>query len=326
MTPASTRQLGDSGTQKLGTRRLGKTGLFVSRLCLGGNVFGWTADESQSFAVLDAFFEAGGNFVDTADTYSSWVPGHAGGESETILGRWMAARGNRASMVVATKVGMLPALKGLAPATIRTAADASLRRLGVDQIDLYYAHRDDPETPLADTVRAFDALVKDGKVCYVAASNYTAPRLREAVATARREGLAEFVALQPHYNLMHRQEYEGGLRDLCAAEQIACLPYYSLAMGFLTGKYRPGAAVASARAARASQYLDARGIRALAVLDEIAAARGTSVAAVALAWLAAQPTVTAPIASARTVTQLDELVPMMSLTLTPGEQARLSAV
>lgn len=165
---------------------LGQTQLTVSRLCLGGNVFGWTADEAESFAVLDAYAAAGGNFIDTADTYSSWVPGHAGGESETIIGRWMAARGNRASMVIATKVGMLPTLKGLAPGTIRAAVEGSLARLGVDCIDLYYAHKDDPDTPLADSVRAFDALVKEGKVRYVAASNYTAPRLREALAIARR--------------------------------------------------------------------------------------------------------------------------------------------
>ena len=289
-------------------------------------MFGWTADESSSFAVLDAFAAAGGNFIDTADTYSSWVPGHVGGESESIIGRWMAARGNRASMVIATKVGMLPTLKGLAPATIRSAVEGSLRRLGVDRIDLYYAHRDDPDTPIADTVRAFDELVKEGKVRQVAASNYTAPRLREALAISRRDGLVEYVALQPHYNLMHRQEYEGELQDLCVAEQVACLPYFSLAMGFLTGKYRPGVAVLSPRAGGASKYLDERGIRVLAALDEIAAAHGTAVSAVALAWLAAQPTVVAPIASARTVAQLTELLPMLGLTPTGDELKRLSSL
>ena len=287
-------------------------------------MFGWTADESNSFAVLDAFAAAGGNFIDTADTYSSWVPGHVGGESESIIGRWMAARGNRASIVIATKVGMLPALKGLAPATIRSAVEGSLRRLGVDRIDLYYAHRDDPDTPIADTLRAFDGLVKEGKVRHVAASNYTAPRLREALAISRRDSLGEYVALQPHYNLMHRQEYEGELQELCVAEQVACLPYFSLAMGFLTGKYRPGAAVLSPRAGGASKYLDERGIRVLAALDDIAAAHGTAVSAVALAWLAAQPTVVAPIASARTVAQLTELLPMLGLTLTGEELKRLS--
>lgn len=304
---------------------LGQTQLKVSRLCLGGNVFGWTANEAQSFAVLDAYVEAGGNFIDTADTYSSWVPGHAGGESETILGRWMAARRNRASVVVATKVGMLPTLKGLAPSTIRAAVEGSLARLGIDCIDLYYAHKDDPDTPLADTVRAFDALVKEGKVRHVAASNYSAPRLRDALAIARREGLAEFVALQPHYNLMHRAEYEGELQALCAAEGVACVPYFALAMGFLTGKYRPGAPVQSVRAGGASKYLDERGLRVLAALDEIAATRGTTVSAVALAWLAAQPTVAAPIASARTLEQLTDLLPMLTLTLSSDEVARLSA-
>ena len=276
--------------------------------------------------MLDAFAAAGGNFIDTADTYSSWVPGHVGGESESIIGRWMAARGNRASIVIATKVGMLPTLKGLAPATIRSAVEGSLRRLGVDRIDLYYAHRDDPETPLADTLRAFDGLVKEGKVRHVAASNYTAPRLREALAISRRDNLVEYVALQPHYNLVHREEYEGELQDICAAEHVGCLPYFSLAMGFLTGKYRPGSAVRSARAGGASKYLDARGIRALAALDDVAAAHGTAVSAVALAWLAAQPTVVAPIASARTVAQLTELLPMLGLTLTGDELNRLSSI
>ena len=289
-------------------------------------MFGWTADESNSFAVLDAFAAAGGNFIDTADAYSSWVPGHVGGESESIIGRWMAARGNRASIVIATKVGMLATLKGLEPATIRSAVEGSLHRLGVDRIDLYYAHRDDPDTPIADTLRAFDGLVKEGKVRHVAASNYTAPRLREALAISRRDSLVEYVALQPHYNLMHRQEYEGELQELCVAEQLACLPYFSLAMGFLTGKYRPGAAVQSPRAAGASKYLDERGIRALAALDDIAAAHRTAVSAVALAWLAAQPTVVAPIASARTVAQLTELLPMLGLTPTGEELKRLSSL
>lgn len=304
--------------------RLGKTQLDVSRLCLGGNVFGWTADERESFAVLDAFVEAGGNFIDTADAYSSWIPGHVGGESERIIGRWMAARGNRGSMIVATKVGLLPSLKGLAPSTIRAAADASRQRLGVDRIDLYYAHKDDPDTPLVDTVRAFDTLVRDGTVRYVAASNYEALRLQQALTIARREGLAEFVALQPHYNLLHRLEYEGALQSLCAADTIACLPYFSLAMGFLTGKYRPGATVTSARASGAMRYLDARGVRTLGVLDQVAAAHGTTVAAVALAWLSAQPTVAAPIASARTVDQLAELLPATPPLLTAEEIARLS--
>src|SRR6478735_755891 len=201
-------------------RRFGTTDLQVFPLCLGGNVFGWTADERQSFEVLDAYRAAGGNFVDTADAYSAWVPGHAGGESETIIGRWMKARGNRASMIIATKVGRLATMKGLSAKTIRAGAEASLRRLDTGHIDLYFAHADDPDTPLEETLRAFDALVREGKVRYVAASNYTAPRLAEALAVSRREGLAAYVALQPHYNLAHRQDYEGALRDFCQREQL----------------------------------------------------------------------------------------------------------
>jgi aryl-alcohol dehydrogenase-like predicted oxidoreductase len=304
--------------------RIGNTDLDVFPLCLGGNVFGWSADEAVSFRVLDAYAEGGGNFIDTADVYTSWVPGHTGGESEAVIGRWMAARGNRSRMIVATKVGMLgPDLTGLAAKTIRTAAEHSLRRLGVDRIDLYYAHRDDPKTPVEETLAAFDALVREGKVRYIAASNYTAPRLAEALAVATRNGLARFVALQPHYNLMHRAEYEGELRELCAREQIACVPYFALAKGFLTGKYRPDARVESVRAGAARAYLDARGLRVLAALDDIAAAHQTTAAAVALAWLAAQPTVAAPIASARTPEQVSELLPMATLRISDAEVARL---
>lgn len=304
--------------------RLGATDLQVFPLCLGGNVFGWTADEAQSFAVLDAYAEAGGNFIDTADTYSSWVPGHSGGESETIVGRWMAARGNARRMIVATKVGMKPDLKGLSPKTIRAAAEASLRRLGVERIDLYYAHRDDPETPLADTLAAFDALVREGKVRYIAASNYSAPRLAEALEMSSRNGLARFVALQPHYNLMHRAEYEGALADLCRRQGLACVPYFALAKGFLTGKYRPGVSVESVRAGGAREYLNDRGLRVLSVLDDLASAHRTTRAAVALAWLLAQTTVAAPIASARTTEQIRDLLPVASLTLSPEDIARLT--
>jgi aryl-alcohol dehydrogenase (NADP+) len=305
--------------------RIPGTTLDVFPLCLGGNVFAWTADERQSFDVLDAYRAAGGNFIDTADVYSAWVPGHTGGESETIIGRWMAAAGARARMVVATKVGMAPGLKGLSPGTIRAAAEASLRRLGIDRIDIYYAHVDDPETPLADSLRAFDALVTEGKIRYIAASNYTAPRLVEALAISRREGLARYIALQPHYNLVNRSDYEGELRDLCAHEGLACFPYYALAKGFLSGKYRPGAQIDSPRAAGARAYLDQRGLRLLAVLDDVAATHRTTVAAVSLAWLAAQPTVVAPIASARSVEQLADLLPFVDVTLSPGELVRLGS-
>jgi len=305
--------------------KIGTTSLDVFPLCLGGNVFGWTADEKQSFAVLDAYAAAGGNFVDTADAYSAWVPGHEGGESETILGRWMAARGNRDRMVIATKVGMLASLRGLGAKTIRAAAEGSLRRLRTDRIDLYYAHVDDAATPLEETLGAFDALVREGKVRHIAASNYTAPRLAEALVVAERMGLARYVALQPHYNLVHRAEYEGEVAELCAREGLACLPYYALASGFLAGKYRPGVKVESARAASAARNLDERGLRVLATLDAVAAERRTTVAAVALAWLRTRPAVVAPIASARTPEQLAELLPFASLRLTAAEVAKLNA-
>lgn len=301
-----------------------RTDLDVFPLCLGGNVFGWTVDERQSFDVLDHYLAAGGNFIDTADVYSAWVPGHTGGESERIIGRWMAARGVRSRMVIATKVGMSPALKGLSSQTIRTAAEASLRRLGVTSIDLYYAHADDPETPLEESLSAFDALVKEGKVRYIGASNFTAARLAEALSVSDRTGLARYVALQPHYNLMHRHDYEGALSAVCTRETVACLPYFGLAKGFLTGKYRPGKLVDSPRAAGAQAYLDARGLRVLEALDDIAGAHQTTVAAVSLAWLRAQPAVVAPIASARTVVQLSELLPASQIGLTHDEIIRLS--
>ena len=306
---------------------IGRTGLDVFPLCLGGNVFGWTADEAESFAVLDAYAAAGGNFVDTADAYSAWVPGNRGGESEEIIGRWMAARGNRDRMIVATKVGRMPGKDDLHAATIREAVEGSLRRLQTDHIDLYYAHGDDhPEIPLEETLGAFDELVRAGKVRHIAASNYGVPRLAEALAISARDGLAPYVALQPEYNLVERG-YEDDLRQLCADHGLACLPYFSLAKGFLTGKYRPGGApVDSPRSAGAAGYLDERGVIVLALLDDIAAAHRVSVAAVALAWLAAQPTVAAPIASARTPEQLAELLPMTGLELAPDELARLDAV
>jgi aryl-alcohol dehydrogenase-like predicted oxidoreductase len=304
---------------------LGSTGIAVSPLCLGGNVFGWTADEDGSAAVLDAYVAAGGTFIDTADGYGNWVEGNPRGMSEQIIGRWMAGRGNRDELVIATKVGRAQGMRGLAAATIRKGAEESLERLGTDRIDLYYAHADDPDTPLGETMGAFDALVREGKVLHVAASNFTAPRLAEALAVSEREGFAGYVALQPEYNLVSRDEYEGELQDLCVAEGLACMPYYALASGFLTGKYRPGGPdVESARSASAREHLDRSG-HALDVLDKVAAAHSTTVAAVALAWLRAQPGVTAPIASARTPEQLAELLPMAELELSPEELERLSA-
>lgn len=286
-------------------RKLGSSDLEVFPLSLGGNVFGWTADEAQSFAVLDAYTAGGGNFVDTADGYSAWVPGHKGGESETVIGKWFAARGNRSDVVLATKVSTHPEYKGLSPANIRAAADASLRRLGTDYIDLYYTHFDDTSVPVEEIIGALDELVRAYKVREIAASNISAERLAESVEFSDREGLARYVALQPHYNLVSRDTYEGPLQEVASRTGLAAVPYFALASGFLTGKYRPGTTVESARAAGAGKHLDTeRGIRVLAALDEVAVAHDAEVATVALAWLAARPTVAAPIASARTVEQL----------------------
>jgi aryl-alcohol dehydrogenase-like predicted oxidoreductase len=306
--------------------RIASTKLEVFPLTLGGNVFGWTADEKASFAVLDAYAAAGGNFIDTADVYSAWAPGNSGGESETIIGRWLKDRGHRARMIIATKVGMHPKFSGLSARTIRAAAEQSLRRLQTDYIDLYYAHADDENTPLEETLSAFDQLIQDGKIRYVAASNYSAARLQEALATAEREGLIRYVALQPHYNLVERDKYEGELADVVAREGLSSIPYFALASGFLTGKYRPGAKVESQRVEKAGAYLNDKGIKILAVLDEIAAVHRVSVASIALAWLAAQPTVVAPIASARTPDQLPDLLRVADLKLTKEELSRLSAV
>lgn len=306
--------------------KISTTDLDVFPLALGGNVFGWTANQEESFAVLDAYAAAGGNFIDTADMYSAWAPGNSGGESETIIGRWMKARGNRDRMIIGTKVGMLEPLSGLSANTIPVAAEQSLGRLQTDRIDLYYAHKDDPKTPLEETLGAFDTLVREGKVRYIAASNYTAPRLAEALDVSKRRGFARFVALQPHYNLVERKEYEGELAEVVRREGLSAIPYFALAKGFLTGKYRPGTPeVKSARAAGASAYLNERGLKVLAALDEVAGAHHTTVAAVALAWLVAQPTVVAPIASARTTAQLADILPFVELRLSKEELRKLSA-
>ncbi|MEV6616552.1 aldo/keto reductase [Streptomyces sp. NPDC051051] len=306
-------------------RKLGSSGLEVFPLALGGNVFGWTADEEASFAVLDAYAAAGGNFVDSADSYSSWAPGNSGGESETIIGRWTKARGNRDDLVIATKVSQHPDHQGLTGANIKAAADASLRRLGTDRIDLYYTHFDKPEVPVEEIVGALDDLVKAGKVRHIAASNISPGRLRASLEFSDREGLARYVALQPHYNLVSRDTYEGGLQDLVAASGLAAVPYYALASGFLTGKYRPGTTVDSARAQGAARHLGTeRGQKVLTALDEVARAHDAEVATVALAWLAARPTVAAPIASARTVEQLPALLAVADLKLTEAEITRLT--
>ncbi|MDX3248761.1 aldo/keto reductase [Streptomyces sp. ME18-1-4] len=306
-------------------RKLGSSGLEVFPLSLGGNVFGWTADETASFAVLDAYAAAGGNFLDTADSYSAWVEGNSGGESETIIGNWVKQRGNRDDVVIATKVSQHPEFPGLTAANIKAAADASLRRLGTDHIDLYYTHFDKTEVPVEEIVGALDELVKAGKVRHIAASNISPERLQESLEFSDREGLTRYVALQPHYNLVSRDTYEGGLQDLADRFGLAAVPYYALASGFLTGKYRTGTTVESARAAGAAKHLDTeRGRKVLTALDEIAQAHDTQVATVALAWLAAQPTVAAPIASARTVEQLPALLEVAELELTDAEVTRLT--
>ncbi|MGC5000776.1 MULTISPECIES: aldo/keto reductase [unclassified Streptomyces] len=306
-------------------RKLGSSSLEVFPLALGGNVFGWTADRDTSFAVLDAYTAAGGNFVDTADSYSAWAEGNKGGESETIIGEWVRARGNRDQVVIATKVSQHPDYQGLTAANIKAAADASLRRLGTDHIDLYYTHFDQPDVPVEEIIGALDELVRAGKVRYIGASNISAERLKESLDFSDRAGLARYVALQPHYNLVSRDTYEGPLQDVAAREGLSAVPYFALASGFLTGKYRPGTTVDSARAGSAAKHLDSeRGQKVLTALDEVAAAHDTAVATVALAWLAAQPTVAAPIASARTVDQLPALLDVAELTLTPAELDRLT--
>lgn len=297
---------------------IGNSDLAVFPLSLGGNVFGWTADRDTSFAVLDAYTAAGGDFIDTADGYSAWVPGNTGGDSERILGEWFASRGNRDRVVLATKVSQHPDFTGLAAENIRRAADASLQRLGGDAIDLYYAHFDDPAVPLEETIAALSGLVDAGKVRYLGISNYTPERIEEWFAITEREGLHRAVALQPHYNLVERS-YEQNYRPLAEREGLGVMPYFALAAGFLTGKYRDGVTVDSPRAAGVAKYRDGTGRAVLAALDEIAAARGASVATVALAWLAAQPTVTAPIASARALDQLPDLLAAVELDLTADE-------
>ncbi|WP_327091394.1 aldo/keto reductase [Nonomuraea sp. NBC_01738] len=302
-------------------RSIGTTDLSVFPIALGTNVFGWTADKAASFAVLDAYVAAGGNFLDTADVYPTWATGES--TSELIIGDWMAERGNRDSIVLATKVGMKAGLEGLAPKTIRTAVEESLRRLRTDHIDLYWAHVDDLDTPMVESLSAFDALVREGKIRHIGASNHTGPRLAEALAISDQEGLARYVALQQEYNLVERG-YEGDLREVVAREGLSSTPYFGLARGFLTGKYAPGVTIDSPRAGKASEYLGTeRGPRVVEALAKIAVDREVEPAAVALAWLAAQPTITAPIASARSVEQLQPLIHAASLTLSATDLTAL---
>ena len=300
------------------------TDLDFGPLVLGGNTFGWTSDREETFAVLDAFLEAGGRSVDTADSYSHWVPGNGGGDSETLIGEWLAARpGARDRVVLATKVFSHPQRRGLAPDNVRAAVDDSLRRLQTDRIDLYYAHRDDPDVPQEEVVAVFDELVRAGKIREAGASNFSADRLRSAVELARSSGRTAFTVAQDEFNLVSRDfatELAPTLADLGLVE----LPYYGLASGFLTGKYRPGVSVDSQRAGRMGDLLkDPANVALLDTLDDIAAAHGVSVAAVSLAWLRQQPTVAAPIASARVPEQLTSLAESFDLTLTPEDLARL---
>jgi aryl-alcohol dehydrogenase-like predicted oxidoreductase len=309
-------------------RPLGSTGLSTPPLVLGGNVFGWTAKGEEGFAILDAFIAGGGTMIDTADVYTLSAPGNVGGESETILGEWLRRRGRRDDVQIATKVGLLPGEggEGLAPGRIAVAIDASLRRLGTDYVDLYYAHRDDPAQPLEAVAEAFDALVKAGKVRAIAASNFTADRLAAALDIAASHGLARYGALQPNYNLVSRQKFPPELRQLCADRTIGVLPYYGLASGFLTGKYRSVADVeGSARQRGVKQYLTPEGLAVLRVMDGIAEETKASLPQIALAWLAAQPGITAPIASATSVAQVEELLGAMRLVLSADQLARLEA-
>lgn len=304
-------------------RSVGTSGIEVAPLALGGNVFDWTADEDTSFAVLDAFVDSGGTMIDTADVYSAWAPGHEGGESERLIGRWLKRSGRRDEVVIATKVGFF---EGLAPDKIAAACDSSLERLGVDCIDLYYQHKDDDTVPLADSLGAFDRLVEAGKIRAIGLSQFTAERLDEAMETARRLGLTPPSALQPWYNLVERGRFEGDLRDSALRHGLAVFPFYSLANGFLTGKYRSKDDLGkSVRGLRNVEYLEGKGMRVLDALDDVAAETGAALATVALAWTKAQPAITAPIASATSVAQLAELVAALELDLTTQQIARLDA-
>lgn len=301
-----------------------QTDLSVYPLCLGGNVFGWSADQQQSCDVLDAFAAKGGNLIDTADVYSEWVPGNQGGESETILGNWMEARGNRDQMVIATKVSMLSTRPGLSAANIIAACDDSLRRLKTDYIDLYYAHKEDPSVPLDETLAAFDALVKAGKVRYLGASQHSGHTLTKALEVSQTNGFAKYAVLQNHYNLMERSEFETDSAPVLLANGMQAFPFFSLARGFLTGKYQPGVEVSSVRAGGVEGYKTERGWAIVEALGQIASAHNSNASAVALAWLRAQSTVAAPLASARTVEQLDQIMQLVELT--PEQLGLLSSL
>jgi aryl-alcohol dehydrogenase-like predicted oxidoreductase len=308
-------------------RKLGNSGLQVSPLCLGGNVFGWTVDERRSFDLLDALVDSGFNFIDTADTYSRWVPGNKGGESETIIGKWLKRSGKRGGVIVATKVGseMGPGKKGLSKAYILSEVEDSLRRLQTDYIDLYQSHIDDPETPLEETLEAYAGLIKEGKVRAIGASNYSAERLSEALNVSKQRGYPRYESLQPLYNLYDRAEYEAKLEPLCEREGLGVIPYFSLASGFLTGKYRSEKDLAkSARGQMVKKYLNDRGFRILDALDRVAKQYNSTPARVSLAWLIARPSITAPIASATNLEQLNDLVEATKLQLDDSSIAELN--
>ncbi|HRE59920.1 MAG TPA: aldo/keto reductase [Micropepsaceae bacterium] len=310
------------------TRKLGNSGITILPFAFGGNVFGWTADQAMSFRLLDRCVEAGITLIDTADVYSAWMPGHKGGESETVIGAWLKARGPaaRAKIVIATKVGMLETRPGLKKANIIAACDDSLKRLGVDVIDLYQSHRDDADTPLAETLGAYGDLIKAGKVRAIGASNYTVERLKEALETSARHNLPRYETLQPLYNLSDRADFEAGLQDFCAANNIGVIPYFGLAAGFLTGKYRtPDDFKKSIRGMRMANWLNERGLRILAAMDKVSAETGAKLSQIALAWLMTRKAITAPIASATSMEQFEELLGALSLTLSPAHIAALDA-
>jgi aryl-alcohol dehydrogenase-like predicted oxidoreductase len=309
-------------------RQLGPSDIVIPPLVFGGNVFDWSADAATSFKLLDALVDAGLTAIDTADMYSVWAPGHKGGESETVIGDWLASRGGREKLVIMTKVGMdMPDGGGLSAAWIKTSVDRSLKRLRTDMIDLYQSHKDDEKTPFEETLGAYADLIRAGKVRAIGASNYTAPRLSEALAVADAHGLPRYVALQPHYNLVERPLFEDALEAVCVENKLGVIPYFSLAAGFLTGKYRSEADLgkSAARGQGVAKYLSGSGRKALAALDAVAADKQATPAQVALAWLMARPSITAPIASASRLEQMEDLVKACSLSLSPAQIAALDA-
>jgi aryl-alcohol dehydrogenase-like predicted oxidoreductase len=309
-------------------RKLGRSGLQVSPLAFGGNVFGWTADEETSFQLLDRFVDEGFNFIDTADMYSRWAEGNEGGESETIIGKWLKKSGKRDKVIIATKVGMEmgPDKKGLAPAYIRSAVEDSLRRLQTDYIDLYQSHQDDEATPIADTLGTYDELIKAGKVRAIGASNYSAERFEQALGISKQHDLPRYETMQPNYSLAERSGFEERLQTICVDNAIGVIPYFSLAAGFLTGKYRSEADLENKpRARMVKKYLNERGLRILDALDNVAKATTSTPARVAIAWLIAQPGIAAPIASATSVSQLEELFAATRLQLNAAQLEQLDA-